>query len=52
MKLLNFFGKKSKGKNFFELPSREKKQIIKRAVKGSNEMQLELARRYSRGLSY
>jgi len=51
MKLLNFFKKESKGKNFFELPSKEKKQIIKRAVRGSNDLQLELAKRYAREFS-
>jgi len=47
MKITNIFKKKSRGKNFFELSSVEKKRIIKSAVKGSNEMQLELVKEYS-----
>jgi len=50
MKITNLFNKKSRGKNFFELPSAEKKRIIKNAVRGSNEMQLELVKEY--GLKY
>ena len=48
MKLLNLAKKKNHGKNFFELSSREKKKIIKDAVRGSNELQLELAKKYDR----
>ena len=33
------------GKNFFELPLKEKKRIVKRAVRGSNELQGELAKK-------
>jgi hypothetical protein len=46
MKIINIFNRKSRGKNFFELPSVEKKKIIKNAAKGSNEMQLELVKEY------
>lgn len=48
MKILKLFTKKSKGTNFFELPAREKKQIIKKAVHGSNELQKELSTKYDR----
>lgn len=48
MKLLGLFGKKSAGKNFFELPSKEKKRIISKAVRGSNELQKELSIKYDR----
>jgi ribosomal protein S21 len=47
MKITNIFKKKSRGKNFFELPSEEKKRIIKKAVKEANKMQLELVKEYS-----
>ena len=48
MKTLNFLIKKGKGTNFFELPAKEKKRIIKRAVRGSNELQKELSKKYDR----
>lgn len=48
MKVLNFLIKKDKGTNFFELPAKEKKRIIKKAVRGSNELQKKLSREYDR----
>lgn len=46
MNLSNILIKKNNGKNFFELPSSEKKKLIKEAVKGSNELQTKLAKEY------
>lgn len=40
--------KKNKGINFFELPAKEKKRIIKKAVHGSNELQRELSTEYDK----
>lgn len=40
--------KKANGKNFFELPAEEKKKLIKKAVRGSNELQKELSVRYDK----
>lgn len=48
MNILNRLIKKNKGTNFFELPARDKKQIIKKAVHGSNELQKELSKEYDR----
>lgn len=48
MKYLRLFNKKNTGKNFFELPSREKKRIISKAVRGSNELQKELSTKYDK----
>lgn len=48
MKILHFLDTKDKGKNFFELPAKEKKQIIKKAVHGSNELQKELSMEYDK----
>lgn len=48
MNLPSVLRKKTSGKNFFELPSREKKKLIKEAVRGSNELQTKLAREYDR----
>lgn len=51
MKITNLFNQKTRGKNFFELSSTEKKRIIKNAVRGSNEMQLELVKEYGQKYS-
>lgn len=51
MRILNYFAKKSKGKNFFELTAEEKKKIIDKAVRGSNELQLALVRKFERQIS-
>ena len=48
MKISKFFIKKADGTNFFELPSSEKKKIINNATRGSNELQLELARQFDK----
>lgn len=48
MKALDFFIKKDKGTNFFELSAKDKKRILKKAVRGSNELQKELSRKYDR----
>ncbi|MDO8487019.1 MAG: hypothetical protein Q7S45_01890 [Candidatus Curtissbacteria bacterium] len=48
MKVLNFLIKKDKGTNFFELPAKEKKRIIKEAVRGSNKLQKKLSTEYDR----
>lgn len=48
MNYKNPFSKNKAGKNFFELPSREKKQIISKAVRGSNELQKELSIKYDK----
>lgn len=46
MKILKFLSKKEKGTNFFDLPAKDKKRIIKKAVQGSNELQRELSDKY------
>lgn len=51
MKFKGFFNNKSKGKNFFEMSSEEKKRIIKNAVRGSNELQLQLVKEYTQKYS-
>lgn len=48
MNYLDLFSKKKAGKNFFELPSKEKKRIISKAVRGSNELQKELSIKYDK----
>lgn len=48
MKYVHLFDKKNTGKNFFELPSREKKRIISKAVRGSNALQKELSIKYDK----
>lgn len=48
MKILKLLTRKDKGTNFFELPAKEKKRIIKKAVHGSNELQKELSTEYDR----
>lgn len=48
MRVLNFLTKKNKGTNFFELPAKEKKRIIKKAVQGSNELQKKLSMKYDK----
>lgn len=48
MNISSILKKKTNGKNFFELPSREKKKLIREAVRGSNELQTKLAREYDR----
>lgn len=47
MNITKFFVKKKSNVNFFELPSREKKKLIKNAVKGSNELQEKLVKNYN-----
>ncbi len=42
MKFFNLIGKKSTNVNFFELSAEKKKKIVKRAARGSNELQKEL----------
>lgn len=51
MKFLHYFDKKSKGKNFFELKAKEKKRIIDKAIRGSNELQLALVRKFEKQIS-
>ncbi len=48
MKVLGIFNRKSKGTNFFELPSKEKKRIINNATRGANELQLGLAKEFDK----
>lgn len=48
MKISVSFKKRAEGKNFFDLPAKEKKQIINNAVRGSNRLQLELVRGYGK----
>ncbi len=38
--------KKSSGKTFFDYSSREKKQILKRAVEEGSKMQMDLIKKY------
>lgn len=51
MKLPLFLSKKTKNINFFEMPAKKKKKIIKEAVRGSNELQRELAREFESQVS-
>ena len=48
MKISPILNKKTNGKNFFELPAEEKKKLIKKAVRGSNELQKELSIQYDK----
>lgn len=52
MNLTKFFTKKKANINFFELSSKDKKKLIKKAVKGSNEMQEKLVKEYDRKFAY
>ena len=40
--------KRSKGKAFTDLSSREKKQLLSRAAREANKMQLDLVRKFER----
>ena len=44
------FGKNKKktGKSFFDLNAKEKKRILKKSVAESNELQLDLLKRYEK----
>lgn len=49
---INIFGKFKKKKvsapSFFDYSSREKKEIVKKAAKEANRMQLNLVRKYNK----
>lgn len=52
MNIKRLFKKKKTGKSFFDFSSKEKKQIIKKAVHESSEMQRELLKKYEKKLNY
>ncbi len=52
MNIAKFFTKKKSNVNFFELPSKEKKKLIKNAVKGSNKLQEDLVKEYNKKFAY
>jgi len=52
MKITKFLIKKKSNVNFFDLPSDEKKKLIKNAVKGSNELQEKLVKEYERKFAF